>query len=236
MTSSPRALLFDVYGTLVDWRSSLARDVTRLLTLRGVAGPDAGEFVDAWRSLYLPSLAMVRSRERPFVLLDVLHRENLDVVLDQYSISGLTEDDRSWLADAWARLEPWPDVLPGFERLRRRALLAALSNGSVAMMARLALYADLRWHAILGAQPAGAYKPDPEVYLTAAKWLDLAPEDCMIVASHATDVRVADELGLRSAYVRRPREFGPDVPAEEVPATSTLIVDGLNELADHLEA
>ncbi len=234
MTTPPAALLFDVFGTLVDWRSSIARDVALVLEAHGVDTVDPAAFAASWRARYRPALDAVRNGERGFTLLDILHRENLDATLEAHGITTPGDDERSWLTAAWTRLDPWPDVVDGLERLRHHLLLAALSNGSVGMMARLARYADLRWHAVLGAQPAGAYKPDPAVYLTAADWLDVEPGACMLVAAHAHDTRAAQELGLRTAYVRRPREYGPDVAAEEPPAEADLVVDDLGELADRL--
>lgn len=226
------AVLFDVFGTLVDWRSSVARDVEDLLVRRRGEGLDPAAFADAWRSRYQLALSTVRRGERPFVRLDVLHREMLEDTLRAHGCAPLHDDEQEWLADAWCRLEPWPDVVSGLERLRHHVLLAALSNGSVGMMARLARHADLRWHAILGAEPVGAYKPDPLVYTTAAAWLDVERPRCLMVAAHAADCEAAAALGFATAFLRRPHEFGIDGTVEDAPVGTTVVVDSLETLAE----
>ncbi len=228
------AALFDVFGTLVDWRSSVARDIDELLVRRRGEQLDPAAFADDWRRRYQPALSVVRRGERPFVRLDVLHREMLEDTLRAYDCAPLDAGEQAWLADAWCRLEPWPDVVAGLERLRHHVLLAALSNGSVGMMARLARHADLRWHAILGAEPVGAYKPDPRVYTTAAAWLGVEPRRCLMVAAHAADCAATADLGFATAFVRRPHEYGVGGPPESPPAGTTVVVDSLEALADEV--
>jgi 2-haloacid dehalogenase len=230
-----RALAFDVFGTVVDWRSGVAR------AAQGVLGPygvetDWGYFADRWRARYEPSMAKVRNGDRSWVKLDVLHRENLVEVLNEFGIDHVEAADTDRLNLAWHRLDPWPDVLGGMHRLKRRYLLAAHSNGNVALLVNLARYAGLPWDVILGAEVCGFYKPDPQSYLRLADLLGLPPSACMMVAAHGSDLRAAAGCGLRTAFVRRPREHGQG-PREQVDPTDPfeLVVDSFEELADRLE-
>ena len=224
-----QALAFDVFGTLVDWRSGVA-DAAR----RGGA-QDGHAFADAWRALYQPMLDRVRRGTVPWTPLDALHREALDTLLPLFGLAALGESERQELVLVWHRLDPWPDVLPGLARLRRRFILAPLSNGNVRLMIDMAKRAGLPWDVILGAEIARAYKPDPSVYRTAAALLDFAPSEIMMVAAHHYDLVAAAACGFRTCYVRRPQEFGAggkiDLPAEHA---VELVVDGLEELADRL--
>ena len=203
-----KALTFDVFGTVVDWRSGVAREAEAMLARKGVRR-DWGAFADAWRARYQPAMSAVRKGERPFVVLDVLHRENLVELLAAEGIEGLGEAEIDHLNLAWHRLDPWPDVVEGLTRLKRRSILATLSNGNVALMVDMARRADLPWDAILGAEVARAYKPLPEAYDSAARMLGLAPAECLLVAAHPGDLRAAAARGLRTAYVHRPLEEGP---------------------------
>jgi len=206
--SGVRALCFDVFGTVVDWRESVAREAAAALGPRGITR-DWHAFADAWRARYQPALEEVRSGRRPWTRLDDLHRENLLALLDEYAIRGLSEAEIDHLNRAWHRLDPWPDAVEGLSRLKRRYILATLSNGNVALMVNMAKHAGLPWDVILGAEVARAYKPQPEAYLRSAALLDLAPGACMMVAAHRRDLVAAAACGFRTAFVARPTEYGP---------------------------
>jgi len=204
-----QALTFDVFGTVVDWRSSITREGEALGQAKGITHVDWTKFADAWRGMYQPAMNRVRSGERPWTKLDDLHRESLDDLLGEFKISGLTEMEIDHLNRAWHRLDPWPDAVPGLTRLRRGFILATLSNGNVALMVNMARRAGLPWDAVLGAEVAHHYKPQPEAYLTTAAMLGLRPEQCMMVAAHGNDLLAASRCGFRTAYVPRPAEHGP---------------------------
>ena len=229
-----QALTFDVFGTLVDWRNGIAAAACRIGAARGLAG-DWHAFADAWRALYQPNLDRVRSGAGPWIPLDALHRESLATLLPRFGLDMLGESERAALVQGWHRLDPWPDVVPGLVRLRRRFVLAPLSNGNVRLMIDMARHAGLPWDAILGAEVARAYKPDPAVYRTAASLLDLPPGEIMMVAAHHYDLVAAASLGFRTCYVRRPLEFGPGGTSDLPPQHEVeFVVDGLEELADRL--
>ena len=208
MAPAVKALFFDVFGTLVDWREAIARETRSALEPRGYE-LDWLAFADAWRGEYQGAMNEVRSGRRPFCKLDVLHRENLDRVLQRFEAGALGEDVRRDLNLAWHRLDAWPDVPPGMARLECRYLLAPLSNGNISLMVDLARRNGFPWDAIFGAEFAGDYKPKPRVYLAAADALDLAPSECMMVAAHSYDLKAAAALGLRTGHVARPNEDGP---------------------------
>jgi 2-haloacid dehalogenase len=227
-----KALCFDVFGTVVDWRESIAREAGALLGPRGVAR-DWHAFADAWRARYQPALEEVRSGRRPWVRLDDLHRENLLALLDEHAIGGLSKAEIDHLNRAWHRLDPWPDAIEGLARLKRRFILATLSNGNVALMVNMARRAGLPWDVILGAEVARAYKPQPEAYLRSAALLDLRPSACMMVAAHRRDLVAAAACGFRTAFVARPKEYGPNqrqgapaAQAFDVSATSFIDLAG----------
>ena len=227
-----RALVFDVFGTVVDWRSGVAREAARLL------GPrvDPFEFADAWRDRYAPSMDRVRSGEISWRPLDQLHRESLDELLPEFGLRDVGDATRHELVLAWHRLDPWPDVLPGLGRLASRYVLAPLSNGNVALMVDLARRSGLPWDLVLGAEIVRHYKPDPEVYDAAPALLMLPPEAVLMVAAHAGDLAAARSRGLRTAYVHRPDEFGGrTVPPAADPAADLSVASFL-ELADRLGA
>jgi 2-haloacid dehalogenase len=195
-----RALLFDVFGTCVDWRTRIAREGDRY---------DLPEtFADAWRAEYQPQLETVRDGSRPWVNLDVLHRIGLDKVLEEQE-TDLPDVARTRLVNAWHRLDPWPDTVEGLTRLKAKYVIAPCSNGHIAQSVNLARHAKLPWDAILGAEIAHAYKPDPRVYLASAHALGLEPHDVMMVAAHNGDLEAAQRLGFRTAFVIRPTEHGP---------------------------
>jgi 2-haloacid dehalogenase len=203
-----KALTFDVFGTVVDWRASIAREAGELGRAVGVEA-DWDAFADAWRGLYQPSMAAVVEGRRPWAKLDVLHRESLETVLGTFAVRGLSDDEKEHLNRAWHRLDAWPDAVPGLTRLKRRYILATLSNGNVAMMVNMAKRAGLPWDAILGAEPARHYKADTECYLITADYLDLEPCRILMVAAHNPDLIRAAKLGFRTAFVPRPTEHGP---------------------------
>ena len=203
-----KALVFDIFGTVVDWRSSIIAEMTAFGAARGIQA-DWIKFTDEWRGLYQPSMEEVRSGRRAWTILDALHRESLDVLIDQHKITGLSEADRVQIACVWHRLKPWPDVVDGLRRLKSRHIIGTLSNGNVGLLTRLAKNAGLPWDVILGAETARAYKPLPAAYLSAASLLNLAPSEVMLVAAHNGDLAAAAAQGLRTAFVARPTEYGP---------------------------
>ncbi len=203
-----KALAFDVFGTVVDWRGSVIRDGEALGRRTGVMA-DWAAFADAWRGEYRPSMKPVIEGHRPWVNLDALHRENLLATVKRLEIEGLGEQDLRWLNLAWHRLDPWPDAAEGLARLRRRYVVVTCSNGNVALTVDLLRHGNLPFDTVLGAEVARQYKPHPQVYLTTASLLGLEPPQVMMVAAHNGDLRAASELGLRTAFVVRPTEDGP---------------------------
>ncbi len=205
-----RALVFDVFGTVVDWRGGVAREARPFLE-RWAPGADPFAFAAAWRRRYQPAMAAVRDGRRPFVRLDVLHRENLEAVLPEFGIDakGVPGDALDELNLAWHRLDPWPDAVAGLTRLKQRFIIAPLSNGNIILMLDIAKRAGLPWDAILGAEVAQAYKPRPEAYLRTAEVLALRPEQVCLVAAHNGDLAAARACGLKTAFVARPQEHGP---------------------------
>src|SRR3954469_4307728 len=228
------ALFFDVFGTLVDWRSGVAREAEAILRPLG-HDLDGPAFADAWRSEYQPAMEEVRAGRIPFCKLDALHRRNLGRILPRFRITGLGEADLRALTLAWHRLDAWADVPPGLERLRRKVLVAPCSNGNISLMVDLARRNGLRWDAILGAEIAGDYKPKPRVYLAACEAFDLPPAACMMVAAHSNDLAAAAACGLATVHVSRLDEHGPGTgePAPKVPVD--LAVKSLIELAEKFE-
>ncbi|HEU4368966.1 MAG TPA: haloacid dehalogenase type II [Methylomirabilota bacterium] len=229
-----QALTFDVFGTVVDWRSSLIREGEALGRARGLR-VDWARFADAWRGLYQPQLERVRSGQAPWTPLDDLHRQALDRLLVEFGITGLAEAEIDHLNRAWHRLDPWPDTVPGLQRLKRRFILATLSNGNVALIVNMARRAGLPWDAVLGAEVARHYKPQPEAYLTTAALLGLRPEQCLMVAAHNGDLAAASALGLRTAFVVRPTEHGPGQTTDLKPARDwDVVADSFVDLAARL--
>jgi 2-haloacid dehalogenase len=203
-----QALLFDVFGTVVDWRSSLIDDLARFGAGKGVKA-DWAAFADDWRGLYQPAMDEVRTGRRPWTILDVLHRESLDKLLVKYALTGLSEADKDHVNKVWHRLKPWPDTVEGLRRLKSRYIIGTLSNGNVGLLTRMAKHAGLPWDVVLGAETARAYKPLPQAYLASAELLNLAPSQVMLVAAHNGDLAAAAGCGLRTAFVARPAEYGP---------------------------
>lgn len=230
-----KALLFDVFGTVVDWRTSIIAEAKAFGAHHGL-DRDWEAFADDWRSLYQPAMEEVRSAQRGFVKLDILHRENLDKLFHKYEIAGISEEDTDHLNRAWHRLLPWVDTVPGMNRLRRRYILGTLSNGNIALMVNMARHSALPWDVILGAEVARAYKPMPEAYLRSSDSLNLTPQECMLVAAHNSDLEAARECGMKTAYVNRPTEYGPHQKVD-FHATSDwdYIAESMIGLADLLE-
>lgn len=211
--SDVRALTFDVFGTVVDWRSGIARE-GRVFGERHGISLDWSAFADRWRDLYQPSLSRVRDGAMPWTRLDDLHRTSLLQVLEEFGAPSLSDDQVEELNRAWHRRDPWPDVVQGMTRLKSRFILTTLSNGNVSLMVNMAKRAGLPWDAVLGAEVARAYKPQPEAYLTTARFLDLPPARCLMVAAHHSDLDAARACGYRTAFVARPAEYGPTKQAD----------------------
>jgi 2-haloacid dehalogenase len=230
-----RAMFFDVFGTLVDWRTGVAREAERALQPLGY-NLDWTAFADAWRNEYQPGMEEVRSGRTPFSKLDVLHRRNLERFMPRFGMRNLPDEVLRELTLAWHRLNAWPDVPAALKRLRKKFLLAPVSNGNISLMVDLARRNDFPWDAILGAEVAGDYKPMPRVYLAACEALDLAPAECMMVAAHSSDLAAAATCGLRTGHVARPGEHGPGTG--EIRPTVPVDAAGknLSDLADKLGA
>ena len=208
VANSVKALTFDVFGTVVDWRSSIIREGQILSANKGFE-VDWPEFADRWRGGYSPAMNRVRSGELPWTKIDDLHRLILDELVEEFNLSGLSEQELDHFNKAWHRLTPWPDTVSGLNRLKTKYIITTLSNGNVSLLTNMAKNAGLPWDAVLSAELAKHYKPAPEAYLTAADLLSLPPEQVMMVAAHPGDLRAAARAGLRTAYVIRPLERGP---------------------------
>lgn len=208
----PRVLAFDVFGTVVDWHGSIAREVDAMNL--GVAG---SEFALAWRAGYQPAMQRVRSGELGWTLIDDLHRLILDELLERFAIRGLDEARKRDLNRVWHRLDPWPDTVAGLQRLKSRFMICTLSNGNIGLLADMAKRGGLPWDCILSAEVFRAYKPDRATYLGVARVFDLPPQEVMLVAAHHEDLAAARACGLRSAYVERPLEFGAARPKDVSP-------------------
>jgi 2-haloacid dehalogenase len=222
-----RALTFDVFGTLLDWRSSMARAFAQ----SGLEA-DPEELTDDWRGRALAATQEVNQQQRPWGTFDELHGATLGELLDERNLE-LSDESRAALVRRWHRLDPWPDVNAGLERLRRDRVVAALSNGNLALLVDLARHADLRFDCLLSAELAHVYKPDAAVYLTGIRLLGLEPGEVMMVAAHPIDLKGARGAGLRTAFIDRPLEYGPGSPPREDPEAD-ISVNDLDELADRL--
>ena len=217
VADSVKALTFDVFGTVVDWRSSIIRE-GQLLAARKGYEVDWAEFADRWRRGYGPAMNRVRTGELPWTKIDDLHRMVLDELVVEYKLEGMSEAELDHFNRAWHRLSPWPDTVGGLNRLKTKYIIATLSNGNVSLLTNMAKNAGMPWDAVLSAELAKHYKPDPEAYLTAADLLGLAPEQVLFVSAHVSDSRSAAKTGMRQAYVTRPLEYGPGRGAELPPA------------------
>ncbi len=225
---TPKACFFDVFGTLVDWRTGVAREAEAILKPLGYA-VDWLAFADAWRGEYQPAMEEIRSGRKPFCRLDVLHRRNLERILPRFNVSGLADDALRELNLAWHRLDAWPDASRGLKRLKKKCLIAPVSNGNISLMVDLARRNDFPWDAILGSEIAGDFKPKPRVYLSACEAFDLPPAECMMIAAHSSDLSHAAKNGLRTGHVARPDEHGPGTgetgPAVPVDVAGTDLED-----------
>ncbi|MBM3812991.1 MAG: haloacid dehalogenase type II [Acidimicrobiia bacterium] len=217
------ALTFDVFGTVVDWRGSIIAEGAAFNRARGKR-IDWARFADRWRAGYGPSMNLVRKGELPWMTIDQLHRRVLDQLLVEFQLEDLDEAARDHLNRAWHRLKPWPDGVAGLTRLKKKFIIATLSNGNVALLTNMAKNAGLPWDCILSAELARHYKPDPEAYLTAASLLGLKPAQVMMVAAHKGDLKAAKAVGFHTAFVPRPKEYGPDREPETKPDESCEIV------------
>jgi 2-haloacid dehalogenase len=231
-----KALVFDVFGTVVDWRTSLIDDLTAWGKARGVAA-DWTALVDAWRGAYVPGMDEVRQHpERGFRKLDLLHRQSLDRLIEQFGISGLSEQDRDHITRGWHRLKPWPDSVSGLTRLKMKFVIAPLSNGNVSLLTNMAKFAGLPWDLVLSAELFQHYKRDPEVYRGAVRLLDCEPQQVVMVAAHNDDLAAARAEGLLTAFVPRPAEYGPLQRRDLAPEQDwTFVVSDINDLATSLE-
>ena len=231
-----KALVFDVFGTLVDWRGSIAREGEAWGRPRGLA-VDWAAFADAWRAAYHPSMDKVRRGERPWTMLDTLHRETLDRLLDQFGITGLDEAEKDHWNRVWHRLTPWPDTVPGMLALKPHFTLATLSNGNVALLLNMAKRAGMPFDTILSAELCRHYKPDPEVYRMAYGLLGLQPHEVMMTAAHNSDLVAASQQGLRTAFFARPTEYGPaQVKDKAAEHAFDFVATDLVDLARQLRA
>jgi 2-haloacid dehalogenase len=204
----PIAIMFDTFGSVVDWRGSLIADLTAYGTKRGISA-DWTSLVDAWRGSYHPSMDRVRKQEVPWTRLDDLHRASLDTLVTQFGITGLTEADLRHINRGWHRLNPWPDSVPGLTRLKTKFIIGPLSNGNTSLLTNMAKHAGLPWDTVLGSDVFMHYKPDPETYLGMAKLLDIAPGELMLGAAHNGDLAKARACGLMTGFFPRPTEYGP---------------------------
>ncbi len=230
-----RALLFDVFGTVVDWRSSLIADFTAWSAQRGISA-DWTALVDAWRQAYVPSMDEVRRYpERGFIILDKLHRTSLVQLVKAHEIKGLTSGDIEYLTRGWHRLNAWPDSVSGLTRLKSKFIISPLSNGNVALLTNMAKHAGLPWDLVMSAELFRHYKPDPETYLGAATLLGLKPEQVMLVAAHNNDLAAAQSCGLKTAFVPRLTEYGPHQNRDLKPEGNwDMVADDFNDLAARL--
>ena len=228
--SSIKVLAFDVFGTVVDWHSSIAREVLAIHTQ-----VDGDAFALAWRAGYVPAMRRVMSGELGWTLIDDLHRIILDDILETFGMTSLTEAQRQHLNLAWHRLDPWPDVVTGLTRLKTKFTITTLSNGNIGLLTNMAKRAGLPWDCVLSAEVFKAYKPDPATYLGVAKVFNFAPEQVMLVAAHQDDLDAARNCGLNTAYIERPFEFGKNKPKDISPnAANTYHAVNFMELAVQL--
>jgi 2-haloacid dehalogenase len=227
-----KALLFDVFGTVVDWRGSIVAEGKTWG--RSV---DWARFADRWRAGYMPSMAKVRTGEMPWTNLDHLHRILLESLLQEFKIDGLSEAEKDHWNRVWHRLKPWPDSIAGLTRLKKKYTIAPLSNGNVALLTDMAKHAGLPWDLILSAELSRHYKPDPESYLSAVSLLELKPEEVMMCAAHAIDLKAARGCGLRTGFIYRPQEFGDAGQADQAKAGDYDVVSSdISDLASKLGA
>lgn len=236
MQSIPKlkALVFDVFGTVVDWRSSIVKDLANWGEANGIVCDWAG-FAEAWRATYQPGMQRVREGSLPWTDIDSLHLMALRDLVRQFELGELKDEQLDHISKVWHRLEPWPDSVPGLRRLKRRFTIATLSNGNVALLVNMAKHAGLPWDMVFSAELCRHYKPDPEAYLMTFELLDVAPDQVMMVAAHNGDLKAAATQGLRTAFVRRPTEYGPNQTRDlEAEGSYDFVVESIEHLADAL--
>ena len=233
MRDDIQALAFDVFGTVVDWRSSVIAELEDFGHRKDLTA-DWPAFADAWRGRYAPSMDRVRRVDLPWTKLDALHRASLEELLVEFAVEGLTEGEKDHLSRVWHRLDPWSDSVEGLARLKKRYIIAPLSNGNVALLTNMAKRAGLPWDLVLSAELARHYKPDPEAYTMVPRLLDLRPAQVMLVAAHSDDLKAAQNCGLKAAYVPRPLEWGPEGEAEEPDPVFDLVAEDFVDLAAKL--
>jgi 2-haloacid dehalogenase len=233
--SEVKALTFDVFGTVVDYRSTIIHEGALLNQAKGLQ-VDWAHFADAWRGQYRPAMDRVGRGDLPWMNLDALHWLTLEEVLKEFKITDLTKQEEANLHHVWHRLEPWPDSVEGLNQLRQKRIIATLSNANVALLTNMARYSNLPWDCILSAELAKAYKPDPKVYHLASELLGLAPEQIMMVAAHQYDLRATQSQGFKTAFVPRPHEYGPEhIPDRTPDSTFDVVASDLIDLARQLE-
>lgn len=230
----PRVIGFDVFGSVVDWRTSLIADLTTYGREKGIEA-DWVTLVDAWRRAYQPSMQRVRSRELPWMKLDALHRMSLDRLIGEFGIRGLSEEDRAYINLGWHRLKPWPDSVAGLTRLKTRFVIGTLSNGNVSLLTNMAKFGGLPWDMVFGSDLFQHFKPDPEMYLGVARMMDLRPGQVMLAAAHNSDLAAARAQGLMTAFFPRPTEHGPH-QARDYEATQDwdVVAKDIEDLAGKL--
>ena len=235
--STPKAFIFDVFGTIVDWRNSVARIAAHTFDAKGIE-IDGLAFADFWRGQYVPAMARIRSGSRGYVALDQLHYENLEATLLEFKLETVLNEQEKWqLNTAWERLDPWPGVATELTQLKQKAIIAPCSNGSIALMTRLARHGNLPWDCILGADIAKNYKPETAVYLACCKALRLEPNEVMMVAAHNDDLVAAQNCNLQTAFIARPAEHGPDQSADlEATGNWDRVVTSLSQLCRATDA
>ena len=204
-----KALLFDVFGTVVDWRTGIAREVESVAKKNNIS-LDPFDFADAWRAEYQPAMEEIRNGRRSFTILDILHMENLKKIASNFNLHNLSDEDFNMLVKAWHRLPGWPDSSDGLNALKQKYILATQSNGNIALIVNMAKFSNLNWDVVLGAEVIGHYKPEPEAYIKACSALNLKTEQCLMVAAHDDDLKAASLQGMKTAYVHRPFEYGRD--------------------------
>ena len=233
-----KACVFDIFGTVVDWRSSVIAEATHWGKAKGL-NINWEEFTDGWRMGYRPTMDKVRKGEIPWTNLDDIHRLILDELLQHYKIEGLREEEKTHWSHVWRRLNPWPDSVEGLTRLKKKYILSPMSNGNIALMTHLAKFAGLPWDAVLGSDIVRHYKPDREMYLSAPFYLDLKPEEVLMCAAHFGDLKAAASCGLRTAFIYRPKEYGNGnvgVPDTAKPGDFDVVCESIVDLAQRLGA
>jgi len=232
----PRVIVFDTFGTLVDWRSSLIRYLAEFGRKRGV-NADWIKLIDAWRAQYMPSLNSIRNRERDWATLDELHRGSLEELVTAQEINGLSRDDLEYIVNGWHRLTPWSDTVPGLSRLRQKFIVGSLSNANLSLLVDLAKFGGLPWDVVLGSDIFEHYKPDREIYTGVAKFFNVADSAVMLVAAHNNDLAAAKSFGLMTAFIPRPTEYGPEQTTDLQPEDNyNYLASSIEDLAQQLGA